>query len=346
MSGGVDSSVAAYLLKESGYDVVGISMRLWSYEADATHGCCTPEDLLDARKVAQQLDIPHYISNFEATFENHVVEPFVESYARGETPNPCVRCNNDLKFSALLKRANELGAHYLATGHYARCVQVNGEFQLLRAIDQRRDQSYFLFGLTQKELSQILFPLGELRKEEVRAIAEKAGLCVFNKSDSQEICFVPGNYSDFVEKRINPENTKGGNLVSEDGTVVGQHDGIHRFTVGQRKGIQVPTNLPMYVTKIDADSGDVFVGSKKHLQKSSFEVREPRWTHLPPSEGDVVLAQIRSRFLPSEAVIEKIDQKIRLRFSHPQEAISPGQAAVLYRGSQVIGGGWIDRVVD
>lgn len=345
MSGGVDSSVAAHLLVEQGYEVVGISMRLWSYEQDATHGCCTPEDLLDARKVANQLGIPHYISDFQATFEDKVVDTFVESYKLGETPNPCVRCNNDLKFHTLLRRANELGAQFLATGHYARCVNENGEYKLLRAIDGRRDQSYFLFGMTQKELSQIMFPLGDMKKELVREIAEQANLAVFNKPDSQEICFVPGDYAAFVEKRIPASETISGNLINENGKILGQHDGIHHFTVGQRKGIHINTTLPMYVSKIDKDTGDVVIGNKQALKKSTFDVRELRWVNTPVQKGDKVLAQIRSRFHPAVATVEDITDKIRLSFDEPQEAISPGQAAVLYRDSQVIGGGWIDRVI-
>ena len=344
MSGGVDSSVAAHLLVEQGYEVIGISMRLWSYEKDATHGCCTPEDLLDARKVANKLGIPHYISNFQSTFEQKVVDKFVESYKTGETPNPCVRCNNDLKFHTLLKRANELGAQYLATGHYARCVSENGEYKLLRAVDERRDQSYFLFGMTQKELSQILFPLGDMKKDEVRQIARKADLIVADKPDSQEICFVPKEYSDFVEQRIGSEAISG-NLVDDQGKILGHHDGIHKFTVGQRKGIHINTTLPMYVSSIDKTTGNVTVGNKQALKKSTFDVRELRWVNQPSQPGDKLLTQIRSRFYPSEATIESIDDKVRVNFEQPQESISPGQAAVFYRGDQVIGGGWIDRVI-
>lgn len=353
MSGGVDSSVAAHLLVEQGFEVVGISMRLWSYEKDATHGCCTPEDLYDARRVANQLGIPHYISDFQSTFEDKVVNEFVESYKQGETPNPCVRCNNDLKFHTLLKRANELGADYLATGHYARVVkemvmQDDGlakvEYKLLRAVDARRDQSYFLFGMTQKELSQIMFPLGDMKKEDVREIGRKAGIATSDKPDSQEICFVPKEYSEFVEKKIGADVISG-NVVDEAGKVLGTHEGIHKFTVGQRKGIQIPTTLPMYVSNIDKTTGNVTVGNKAALKKSTFDVRELRWVNTPVKKGDTFLTQIRSRFYPSEAVIEEVGEKVRVHFQVPQEAISPGQAAVFYKNNQVIGGGWIDRVI-
>lgn len=355
MSGGVDSSVAAYLLVEQGYEVVGISMRLWSYEKDATHGCCTPEDLLDARKVANQLGIPHYITDFQATFEQKVVDEFVNAYKHGETPNPCVRCNNDLKFSTLLKRANELGADYLATGHYARVVreisQGDGitestqEYKLLRAVDASRDQSYFLYGMSQKELSQIMFPLGELTKVEVRKIGRKAGISTSDKPDSQEICFVPKDYSEFVEKRIQGQVISG-NLIDEAGKVLGKHEGIHQFTVGQRKGIQIPTTLPMYVSKIDKTTGNVTIGSKEALKKSAFDVRELRWVNAPVQVGDRLLTQIRSRFYPSQAVIEEVaEETVRVKFEVPQESISPGQAAVFYKDNQVIGGGWISKVI-
>lgn len=354
MSGGVDSSVAAYLLVEQGYEVVGISMRLWSYEKDATHGCCTPEDLFDARKVATQLGIPHYISDFQATFEQKVVDEFVNAYKHGETPNPCVRCNNDLKFHTLLKRANELGADYLATGHYARVVKETAmgddglpkeEYKLMRAVDSTRDQSYFLYGMSQKELSQIMFPLGDLTKVQVREIGRKAGIATSDKPDSQEICFVPKDYSDFVEKRIQGDTIKG-NLVDESGKVLGSHEGIHKFTVGQRKGIQIPTTLPMYVSKIDKETGNVTVGSKAALKKSEFDVRELRWVNSPVKVGDKLLTQIRSRFYPSEAVIEETNSDtIRVKFEVPQESISPGQAAVFYKDNQVIGGGWISKVI-
>lgn len=344
MSGGVDSSVAAYLLVKQGYEVIGISMRLWSYEKDATHGCCTPEDLFDARKVANSLGIPHYISNFQEVFEDKVVDKFVDAYKTGETPNPCVRCNNDLKFHALLRRANELDAKYLATGHYARCVKENGEYKLLRALDETRDQSYFLFGMTQKELSQIMFPLGEMRKTEVRELAKEANLPVYDKPDSQEICFVPKDYATFVEKRIG-DQTISGNLVDEQGNVLGKHDGIHKFTIGQRKGIHINTTLPMYVSTIDKTNGNVTVGNKQSLKKSTFDVRELRWVNTPPQTGETFLTQIRSRFYPTSAKIDDVGEKIRVSFTEPQESISPGQAAVFYRGDQVIGGGWIDRVI-
>ncbi len=253
------------------------------------------------------------------------------------------------------KRANELGADYLATGHYARVVreisQGDGitestqEYKLLRAVDASRDQSYFLYGMSQKELSQIMFPLGELTKVEVRKIGRKAGISTSDKPDSQEICFVPKDYSEFVEKRIQGQVISG-NLIDEAGKVLGKHEGIHQFTVGQRKGIQIPTTLPMYVSKIDKTTGNVTIGSKEALKKSAFDVRELRWVNAPVQVGDRLLTQIRSRFYPSQAVIEEVaEETVRVKFEVPQESISPGQAAVFYKDNQVIGGGWISKVI-
>src|SRR5580765_318937 len=270
MSGGVDSSVAALLLKKAGYDVVGISMRLYSYERDATHGCCTPEDLYDAKRVADHLNIPHYIADFEPVFEKKVIQNFVDSYKIGETPNPCVRCNMDVKFEALLKRAEELGAKYLATGHYARKEIRNDKPVLLRAKDSSRDQSYFLFGLSDSELERLTFPLGDLTKSEVRKLAKEAGLKVAEKPDSQEICFVPKDYATFVEKKLRPDEIVKGNLLSEDGAVLGQHTGIHQFTIGQRRGVGLSNLLPSYVVS-SGQNGDVVIGSNESLFKKDFQ---------------------------------------------------------------------------
>ncbi|MEZ4703815.1 MAG: tRNA 2-thiouridine(34) synthase MnmA [Bdellovibrionota bacterium] len=348
MSGGVDSSVVACLLKEQGHEVIGISMRLWTYEKEAKHGCCTPEDLYDARRVADHLGIPYYVTDFEKTFERDVVEQFVQGYIHGETPNPCVRCNQDIKFSILLERAQELGADYLATGHYARKVELSGgRVELHRALDHDRDQSYFLYGMTQDQLSQTIFPLGEMTKSEVRDIAQRCGLKIAQKPDSQEICFVPDNYAEFVEKRVSSRQVVEGSIKDKQGNVLGHHQGIHRYTVGQRKGLSLQTTLPMYVVSIEKD-GDIIVGDKKDLQQHEFQVRELRWTQDPPKVGDFVHAKIRSRFEPAQATIEKVfdDQgisKLVARFTEPQESISPGQAAVFYQGSKVLGGGFIDR---
>ncbi len=346
MSGGVDSSVAAHLLVEQGYEVIGISMRLWSYDPDTTHGCCTPDDLYDARKVATGLNIPYYVSNFEQKFEGAVVDQFIESYRNGETPNPCVRCNTDIKFDILLQRAQELGADYLATGHYARLAKDDqGKIYLRQAVDQQKDQSYFLFGMNQQQLSKLMFPLGEMVKEEVREIGRKAGIVTSDKKDSQEICFVPTDYKKFVQDRIPEQDIIKGNLVDESGHVLGQHEGIHGYTIGQRKGINVPTTLPMFVSNIDKTTGDIVVGDQASLMKKEFVVKELRWTDQPVEKGQTYLMKIRSRFTPSPVEVLETGETVTLAFQEPQKSITPGQAAVFYQGDAVIGGGWIDRVI-
>lgn len=345
MSGGVDSSVAALLLLREGFEVVGVSMRFWTCEPDVDRGCCTPEDLCDARKVANRLGIPHHLSDLEENFETNIVLPFLESYKKGETPNPCVICNMEIKFPALLEKAEEWGASHVATGHYARCEFRDGRYRLLRAADPRRDQSYFLFGLGQAELSKTLFPLGGVTKDEVRRLASEANLPVAEKDDSQEICFVPGDYVDFVQKRMNPGEIRPGRVLNQNGEKVGEHSGIHRFTVGQRKGLGLETLAPTYVLEVRRD-GDIVVGPDEALFKKTFEVRETRWVTEPPREGEEVSVQIRSRFNAAPARIEALGgDGLRASFLQPQRAITPGQAAVFYRDDEVLGGGWIDRVL-
>lgn len=346
MSGGVDSSVAAYLLHKQGFDVIGISMRLWSYAPENTHGCCTPDDLYDARRVADQLGIPYYVFNFEQKFKDTVVKDFVEQYRNGETPNPCVRCNTDIKFDILLQRTKELGADFLATGHYARLVEdQEGTFYLKQAVDLAKDQSYFLFGMNQTQLSKLVFPLGNMTKPEVRAVAKKAGILTSEKKESQEICFVPTNYKKFVSDRIDAQDIKKGKLVDQKGNVLGEHEGIHGFTIGQRKGINIPTTLPMFVSHIDKNSGDITIGDQQSLMKQTFVVREMRYTKDSLKEGDILNLKIRSHFKPAQARVLKVDDKVTLSFDEPQKSITPGQAAVLYKDQCVIAGGWIDQVL-
>ena len=343
MSGGVDSSVAALLLVKAGYEVIGLSMRLFSYEEDTTHGCCTPEDLYDAKRVSDQLGIPHYVSNYEKDFEDHVIDDFVKSYQIGETPNPCVKCNQDVKFTTLRKRALELGAEFLATGHYARRIRQGDKFYLYRSVDQRRDQSYFLFGMNQEELRFTLFPLGELQKEEVRQLAKDAKLCVADKPDSQEICFVSGSYASFVQSRLTEDDLTSGKIVNEAGEVLGRHNGIHQFTVGQRKGLGIQSLKPHYVVSVNRD-GTVVVGDKDALLEKAFEIRDTRWVNGVPNASEPVSVQIRSRFKPQPARIRSVDDsRISLTFHEPQSAITPGQAAVIYQEDRCLGGGWIAR---
>ena len=347
MSGGVDSSVAAALLAEEGHDVVGLSMQLYDQqEGDVRFGsCCTLDDLHDARRVASVLGIPHYIVNFEEQFETQVVSRFVSDYAAARTPIPCVRCNSDLKFTTLLTRARGLDAPSVATGHYARVGRTSeGQFVLKRGVDRAKDQSYFLFTLTQDQLASARFPLGALSKPEVRAYAEARQLPVAGKPDSHEICFVPdGDYASFVERRA-PESAQPGCIEDTDGQTVGHHDGVHRFTVGQRKGLGVSGPVPLYVVALDARSRTVTVGPRQSLEQSTLTASEVNWiAGQPPTGPQRVAAQIRHRHPEAGAVAHPLEgNRARVEFDEPQPAIAPGQAVVLYDGEQVLGGGWID----
>ena len=346
MSGGVDSSVAAAVLKERGYDVIGVTMQLWDNSAEKSSGsCCSIEDIHDARRVAYQLDIPHYVVNLKEAFSRHVIDYFVNSYLKGETPNPCLKCNEHLKFDILLRKACELEADYLATGHYARILNDGeGSYHLLKGVDTSKDQSYFLFTLGQKELKRLLFPLGDITKAEVRDIAGKKGLKVADKGESQEICFVPdGDYSAFLSART--DDFTSGEIVDADGNVLGRHEGIHRFTVGQRRGIGISANKPLYVTAIDKGAGRITVGSKEELLSNGLEAQFVNLVN--PEEGfpDRAVCKIRYRHPGAESSVVFEDGLLRIYFKEPQGAVAPGQAAVLYNGDEVVGGGWIKRVI-
>ena len=346
MSGGVDSSVAAALLAEQGHDVIGLSMQLYDQRGDQTFGsCCTLDDLYDARRVADAIGIPHYIMNFERQFQDTVILNFVREYAAGRTPLPCAHCNSDLKFSTLLDRARGLGAQQVATGHYARVEQSSGGRWLLRrSADPAKDQSYFLFSLTQAQLARASFPVGALTKPEVRAQARRLGLKVAEKPDSQEICFVPdGDYASFVARK-EPAVARGGAIVDRDGEVLGSHGGVHRFTVGQRKGLGVADPAPLYVLKIEAESGQVTVGPRDALDQTTLTASGVNWVALDaPSDWLPVSAQIRHRHRPAPGRVRAIDDdRAEFIFDEPQQAITPGQAFVFYDGDLVGGGGWID----
>ena len=348
MSGGVDSAVAACLLAEAGHDVVGLSMQLYDQrQGDVRFGsCCTLDDLHDARRTASAIGIPHYIVNFERQFDDHVVSNFVREYASGRTPIPCVRCNSDLKFAALVRRASALDATCVATGHYARVQAdpVSGLWQLKRGADPERDQSYFLFSLTQAQLEHARFPIGDLRKEAVRAYAHERRLPVADKPDSREICFVAdGDYATFVEGR-NPSVRTDGVIRNSEGHVLGRHHGIHRFTVGQRKGLGLSSALPLYVLEIQPDTGSVVVGPRDALERTSLNATDVNWiAGAPPARPVRVTARIRHRHREAAAVVTSLpDAGAVVEFDRPQAAVAPGQAVVFYDGDTVLGGGWID----
>ena len=340
MSGGVDSSTAAVLLKEREEQIMGLSMQLWRNNGR----CCSLDDLWDARRVATQLGIPYYVLNLEKDFENTVVAPFVQTYLRGETPSPCILCNNYVKFHHLVEKAAGIGADRVATGHYARVKydEALGRWLLLRGKDRNKDQSYFLFGLTQEQLSKTLFPLGETTKPEVREIARRYGLATSEKAESQEICFVEGrSYADFVEEYAGTETRLPGPIVNESGQVVGTHAGIHRYTVGQRKGL-IAAGRPQYVVRIDPELNCIVIGDDP--QRRRFTVRDHSWiaieTLTSPIRCDV---QIRNRFEPKPATVFRKAGLVTVEFDEPQRAITPGQAAVFYWGDVVVGGGWIQN---
>jgi len=351
MSGGVDSSVAAALLAEQGHDVIGVSMQLYDNSQMTESGqrafgtCCTIDDLYDARRVAATIGIPHYIVNFESQFGEHVISNFVREYVHGRTPIPCSHCNSDLKFAELLDRAKAYDAEQLATGHYARIERdTTGRYHLYRGADNSKDQTYFLFSLTQAQLSRAAFPVGHLDKHTVRAHAERLKLHVTQKPDSQEICFVPdGDYAKFVEKQA-PEAARPGTVVDNDGRVLGTHGGVHRFTIGQRKGLGLSSTEPLYVLEIKPDAAQVVVGSRDALGRTTLTAAAVNWVNgAAPQDWLRVAAQIRHRHAAAPARVRRTDEgRAELEFDAPQTAITPGQAVVFYDGEEVLGGGWID----
>ncbi len=359
MSGGVDSSTVAALLRAEGHSVVGLTMQLWNQRRLAGHEgmpesvqgrCCSLDDVYDARRVAETLRIPYYVVNHEERFEKDVVRPFVQEYLSGRTPIPCSLCNNHVKFDQLLVTARQIGAESLATGHYARVEwdPASGRWLLRRAVDETKDQSYFLFGLTQEQLSRTRFPLGAMHKSEVRELARRHGLALAEKPDSQEICFVPGgDYKKFLDAYLEeqgeerPDST--GELVTTDGRVVGRHQGIHQFTVGQRKGLGVATGSPLYVLEVRGESRQVVVGNGEALFSRTLRARQLNWIATDGISAPMrVSAKIRHRHQPSPATVEQVaEDEAVVTFDAAQRAITPGQAVVLYDGDVVVGGGWI-----
>jgi tRNA-specific 2-thiouridylase len=346
MSGGVDSSVAAALLAREGHDVIGLSMQLYDqHQGDVKFGsCCTIDDLYDARRVAAAIGIPHYIVNFERKFEEHVVSDFVREYAAGRTPIPCVHCNGDLKFASLVERAAGFDAEAVATGHFAQ-VDFDEEtrrYRLKRGADAHKDQSYFLFTLTQAQLARARFPVGGLDKAAVREEARRLGLRVAEKKDSQEICFVAaGEHAGFVGTRA---DIPPGTIQDREGHVLGRHDGVHRFTIGQRKGLGLSTGLPLYVVGIDAEDASVTVGPREALERITLTASRVNWmTGETPASPIRASARIRYRHKEAPATITPVgDSRASVAFDSPQSAITPGQAVVFYAGDVVLGGGWID----
>jgi tRNA-specific 2-thiouridylase len=350
MSGGVDSSVAAAVLAEQGHDVIGLSMQLYDQTGgERTFGsCCTIDDLHDARRVAAAIDIPHYVLNLERQFDEQVVSNFVREYAAGRTPLPCARCNSDLKFATLLDRARGFGADAVATGHYAQVAwdEGTGRHRLTRGVDPGKDQSYFLFSLTQAQLAHAVFPVGGRAKGAVREYARRRGLPVADKPDSHEICFVPDNdYAGFITQRA-PETVHDGVMVDQEGRVLARHGGIHRFTVGQRKGLGLPsspTGAPMYVLALSPADHQVVVGPKAALERTVLTASDVNWIVEEPRTTRPVTAQIRHRHRAAAATVRVLgDARVELTFETPQIAVSPGQALVMYDGDLVLGGGWIE----
>lgn len=344
MSGGVDSSVVAALLKSQGYEVIGITLQLYDHgvAVGKKGACCAGQDIADARRVAETLAIPHYVLNYESRFKDSVMEDFADTYLAGATPIPCVRCNQSVKFKDLLETARDLGADCMATGHYVqRVVNKAGQAELHRGVDPDKDQSYFLFATTQEQLDFLRFPLGALRKEETRALAERFGLAVADKPDSQDICFVPtGGYASVIEK-IRPGSVQPGEIVHVDGRVLGAHSGIIHYTIGQRKGLGGGSGEPLYVIKLDANQQRVVVGPRSALARQAFDIKELNWLDtLSPREG--IRVKVRSAQPPVQAVITpSSDAYARIDLNMPYEGIAPGQACVVYDGERVLGGGWI-----
>ena len=350
MSGGVDSSVAAYLLKHSGWDCVGATMTLYRNEdigISRSRTCCSLEDVEDARSVAFRLRIPYYVFNFSDEFRCQVMDRFADAYGQGQTPNPCIDCNRYLKFRHLYDRAALLGCDAIATGHYARIERENGRYLLKKALDASKDQSYVLYSLTQDQLAHTLFPLGGMHKDAVRAIAEEQGLCNARKHDSQDICFVPdGDYAAFLE-RYTGQPMQPGNFVDEQGHVIGRHKGAARYTIGQRKGLGISAETRLFVSGKNMAENTVTVGLESALFHSSLLADEWNWIAAPPAVGQPLPCTARTRYhqpeRPATATLLP-DGRVRVDFAAPQRAIAPGQAVVLYNGESVIGGGTILNV--
>jgi tRNA-specific 2-thiouridylase len=359
MSGGVDSSTVAALLVRQGQRVVGLTMQLWNQRrlpelqtGESSGRCCSLDDVYDARWVAGQLGIPYYVVNFEADFEEQVVKPFVSEYLAGRTPIPCTLCNNFIKFDRFLEMADSVGAEKVATGHYARIRfdQVSGRYQLLRGVDTAKDQTYFLWGLTQPQLARTLFPLGELKKSEVRRLAAELGIPIADKPDSQEICFVPnGDYAAFLDAYLAEQGVSRdaatGEIVDRSGAVLGRHQGVHNFTVGQRRGLGIARGEPLYVIATEPSRQRVVVGRGEELLRPGLVASQVNWVSWPPlTRPERAQVQIRNKHVAAWATLHPTEDpaRVQVTFDEPQRAVTPGQAAVFYVGDLVAGGGWIE----
>lgn len=349
MSGGVDSSVAALRMKAQGYDCIGVTMKLYdneSTEANREDTCCSADDIEDARGVAFRLGIPYYVVNYKDDFKKKVMDPFVNSYLQGCTPNPCIECNRHLKFEHLYRTAQELGCDVIVTGHYARITYADGQYQLRRAIDLSKDQSYVLYSLTQEQLAHTVFPLGELTKEQVRQQAQEYGLANSDKRDSQDICFVPdGNYKKFMEENYGI-CAGPGEFVSVTGEVLGMHQGYYGYTIGQRKGLGIAAKHPLYVVDIQPEKNRVVLGSNDDLFQSTLEAENFNWILNRDYEGELLQAKIRYRQQAQNACVKRMEHdRVQVVFTEPQRAITRGQAVVIYQDDVVIGGGTICRSI-
>ncbi|MFA5104711.1 MAG: tRNA 2-thiouridine(34) synthase MnmA [Candidatus Margulisiibacteriota bacterium] len=345
MSGGVDSSVSAAILKQKGYDVIGITMEIWPKQVDDFGGCCSASAVDDAKRVAAKIKIPHYVLNLREEFKKFVIDDFVQEYRNGRTPNPCIRCNKHIKFDLLLKKADELGADFVATGHYAVIVKGKKMYELRKASDKNKDQSYFLYDFPQEALKRVLFPLGKMTKAKTRQLAKKLGLSVADKKDSQEICFIENNnYGAFVSEN-SQEPIKPGPIYSADGTGLGMHKGIIYYTVGQRKGLGIPFGKPFYVTRIDPAHNAIIVGDESETYGKTLVAENVRWTSIaPPKEKFSAKAKIRYMNEETEAQITPLeDGLLSVSFKKPVKAITPGQSVVIYKNDTVLGGGIICR---
>ncbi len=348
MSGGVDSSVAAYLLKEEGYEIIGATIKTWSSgecRDERAKGCCSLRDVDDARSVAAKLGIPYYVLDLSEEFKEKVIDNFVETYLEAKTPHPCIRCNNDIKFGAFLKKAEELGAARVATGHYARKVRdkESGRWTIAEAGDPTKDQSYVLFGLTAAQIEKTLLPVGDYPKTEIRAIARKLGLRVSDKPDSQEICFVSSHYAEFITRQGVALPGRGP-ILDREGRLVGEHEGYHLFTIGQRKGMGLTHPTPYYVIAVDRARNAVIVGEESDLYKKAISVKNTNWI-LPPRAGKTYAAKIRSRHAKAPGTLKDFSSEgdARFEFEVPEKSPAPGQAAVFYDGDKIAGGGWIEE---